>query len=245
MTRSNYAKPRERHFVDRIRTGATSIESVNSDVTISTITPEELAALNERVDKKYQFGVTKKTVIGYIRDDKEKQKRTIAEVSNNVAKITKEQYLQARSEGKTKADIAKEQGVTTAAVSYWLKKWGIDDPAAEAKAIREYLDVNMPPKKEDLVTTGEIIATRVETPQTDKEEAVDKPEYVTIRVPIQIGQGKLFTKYDPFSLQFDRTDALLNAKIAVQWVINDLQELLGKEDVSEEAQAYVDRLLGA
>lgn len=53
-------------------------------------------------------------------------------------KLTREQYLELRLQGKTRKEIAKQHDYTLSHLeNYWLKKWDIKDPIQEEVAIAE------------------------------------------------------------------------------------------------------------
>lgn len=51
--------------------------------------------------------------------------------------LSKEEYLQERAAGKSKNQIAHEQGISGPALFHWLRKWGLKDISVENRAIEQ------------------------------------------------------------------------------------------------------------
>lgn len=92
-----------------------------------------------------------------------------------MAKITKEQYLQARIDGKQRAQICAELGVSPGSLYYQLEKWGLKNPDNEQRAMRKFagvdLDAHKAPTAVLMPSGDESSAKAVETPEGPKTEA--------------------------------------------------------------------------
>ncbi|PWI55848.1 hypothetical protein [Sulfoacidibacillus thermotolerans] len=115
-----------------------NVSSPPSEVVTYTLTPEELEAFNQKyglppvgtkTEKAPTFVVPEKS-LETIRKEKEHAKMA----------LTKNAYLSARAQGKSKKEIQEIFGVTPQGLGGALYRWGVSKEKDEAEAIRAYVE---------------------------------------------------------------------------------------------------------
>lgn len=178
-----------------------------------------------------------------------------------VAQMTREQYLAERKSGKSRAQIAKDEGIELSALDKRLRKWGLKDPIAEQRAL-DALSEPKTPESDSKTPESEQKSVESVQKMDDCAPKVDEPEpgtgnqvqsavvitsdvstsFVTIRVPVDLSTG---VPPEWTRANASRQQALQVAVELIQAAIGiigrDLQELLGTGDVAEHVQGYLDR----
>jgi len=177
---------------------------------------------------------------------------------NRVNKITKEQYLQGRLDGKTKMLIASEHGMGDSSLHYHLKRWGVQTAADEQAAMREFAGIKVyPPADKPSPGVQALLADLQDaangngprtTPETDPAPAVILDVHVTkeqapaITLTIPIGDApdcdEAYADLNRAQLMRLSTRML---RTALARVAEDARDLLGTEDVTAVVEAFAIR----
>lgn len=134
-------------------------------------------------------------------------------------KMTRDEYLEQRRAGKTRAQIAREQGITQSAMTArWLEKWGIRDSAVEA--------VEMD-KSGIASATNEVSKTVYATKDSSMASTSDfsaptEPNVGSCAQPVDKSVDKQERRERKVSISIALSDAIMRA--AVQDLIDEVHE---------------------
>lgn len=185
-----------------------------------------------------------------------------------VDQMTREQYLTERKSGKSRAQIAKDEGIELSELDKRLRKWKLKDPIAEQRAI-DSLDVLKTPESEQKTaeiapkvdesepgTGNQVQSVGHAAPGVDQSVDENRGDnavqvrstpsgYVTIRLPI-IRDAKVPEHL--MTQKVGRPEALeltIDAMISViGWTLRDLEDLVGTGNMVQMVQDYLDRHVG-
>ncbi len=191
--------------------------------------------------------------------------KKIEEDDEMTHKMTKEQYLQERLNGKTRTQIGAEHGVPSGSLYHMLEKWGIKEGDAEQQAIRAFAGVELTKRAETKVPSAVLVhAENVQkVPEKMSEQAniaqelekalgtlLDQQDVVedhstNQQIVVRVTLGRTLHYESQPKLRKDMIECgLYWIEAALENAMKELQELLGEEDVHDTLQAYVDRITG-
>lgn len=177
--------------------------------------------------------------------------------------LTKEEYLAKRVAGMSRAQIAKELGISAPTLVYHLGKWGLKEAGTEQEAIAQLrqrvepveapapIEVAVQVTKEAYLKTED---TNTSSPQTytqvvdnsETSEASEELEYITVRIPLR------FDGYPPQEsgkVGFNRNELIENGVKSLQsaaaWAYKEMLELLDDEATIQRVESFMQRKIGA
>lgn len=164
-----------------------------------------------------------------------------------MANLTKDEYLEMRAAGMGKSAIAKKIGASPSFVTDRLARWELKGDYQERMAIKAWRESHADPE--------EVVEREpdVEVVDTHVEESVPTPvslpacPCVTLSIPITDNLPPMPSDVPTRIWRGTREDVMRFGLGWVQLAVNDaaeeLRDILGVEDVTQQVQAYIERML--
>lgn len=181
-------------------------------------------------------------------------------------KLTREEYLEARATGVSRLAICRAHDLTEAGLSSARRRWGICNEALEVVAVKEWRaargaapavseqrvadSVAPPPPMPGAEDDHPTIVTRLCEPTHQVATTQETPPRGALSVQLSLQLGRTCAAPSDVPTQVWRGTREQVLRFGLAWVqlaladaAQELQELLGVDDVSAQVQQYVDRVL--